>query len=343
MSERDGRILWIDVCKGLGIICVVLGHSLNGTVLQHLIYTFHMPLFFFLSGFLHRVQPDPGGYAKRKAIHLLIPYVSFMLLLCPLAYLGALHHPEKWSGLTKTFLWGGGHMEGRYGVLWFFTCLYMTQQAGNYLLVRLQSGTVALAGLLSLVSAYLLAALAPHFSLPLNAHVVLAALPFLLIGHWYRKSQWQRLFELIAIAGAALTAWLVYLHFPVDYDMKSGNYGIPGLSFVLGLSCILAVIALSRGIARVAGLTVALASIGASSMGIMVIHKVVLSSGPVSRLTNGWVAFLAALAVSYVSTLLLARFSITRALLLGSERDFQNLRRLSVVSRSRRATEVDAV
>ncbi|MBX6362204.1 MAG: acyltransferase family protein [Acidobacterium ailaaui] len=327
MSERDGRILWVDICKGLGIICVVLGHAMDGTALQRFIYTFHMPLFFFLSGFLHRAQPSYGVYAKRKAIHLLLPYVAFMLLLCPLAYISALHHPEKWGALTKTFLWGGGQMEGRYGVLWFFTCLYITQQIANYLLVRFRQGVMIMAGLVSLAGAYLVAWLAPHFTLPFNAHVVLGALPLLLAGYLYRKSRRQHVFELLAMPGFLLTIWLVRLRVPVSYDMKSGNYGVPGLSLVLALSCILAVIALSRFITRTAAGTALFASIGASSMGIMVIHKVVLSTGPVSRLMakSGWAAFLVALLASWILTLLLARFSFTRAFLLGSERDFQRI------------------
>lgn len=342
MSERDGRILWVDVCKGLGITCVVLGHSIDGTALQRFIYTFHMPLFFFLSGFLHRPQPDYGLFAKRKAIHLLLPYVTFMLLLCPLAYISAFHHPEKWGALTKTFLWGGGQMEGRYGVLWFFTCLYLTQQIANYLLVRFRPGMVLVAGLVSLTGAYLLTDLAPHFTLPLNAHVVLGALPLLLAGYLYRKSSHQRLLELLAIPGLILTVWLVRLHVPISYDMKSGNYGVPGLSLVLGLSCILVVIALSRIITRTAALTMVFASVGASSMGIMVIHKVVLSMGLVSRLTkNGWAAFLVALISSWIVTLLLARFSVTRAFLLGSERDFQRLWAPSSVQ-PKPVTEADA-
>lgn len=232
MSERDGRILWVDICKGLGIICVVLGHSIDGTALQRFIYTFHMPLFFFLSGFLHRAQPSYGVYAKRKAIHLLLPYVAFMLLLCPLAYISALHHPEKWGALTKTFLWGGGQMEGRYGVLWFFTCLYITQQIANYLLVRFRQGVMITAGLVSLTGAYLVAGLAPHFTLPFNAHVVLGALPLLLAGYLYRKTRRQHVFQLLAMPGFLLTIWLVRLRVPVSYDMKSGNYGVPGLSCI---------------------------------------------------------------------------------------------------------------
>lgn len=46
----------IDKIKGIGIIAVVLGHLLLGSVsdnfLRYVIYSFHMPLFFFISGWL---------------------------------------------------------------------------------------------------------------------------------------------------------------------------------------------------------------------------------------------------------------------------------------------------
>jgi fucose 4-O-acetylase-like acetyltransferase len=48
---------WIDVGKGIGILCVVVGHAItylnheNATfivsTIRNLIYSFHMPLFFF--------------------------------------------------------------------------------------------------------------------------------------------------------------------------------------------------------------------------------------------------------------------------------------------------------
>jgi len=59
----ENRIGWIDVVKGIGIILVVLGHDLRGLATSRIlspagaaettdrwIYSFHMPLFFFLSG-----------------------------------------------------------------------------------------------------------------------------------------------------------------------------------------------------------------------------------------------------------------------------------------------------
>ena len=46
----------IDALKGLLIICVIIGHalygSLNDNILRYVIYTFHMPVFLFMSGYL---------------------------------------------------------------------------------------------------------------------------------------------------------------------------------------------------------------------------------------------------------------------------------------------------
>ena len=52
------RLDWIDIAKGIGIILVVLGHTLVPQVretgfagfLWIFIYNFHMPLFFFYRG-----------------------------------------------------------------------------------------------------------------------------------------------------------------------------------------------------------------------------------------------------------------------------------------------------
>ena len=51
------RDLTIDISKCLGIFLVVLGHCLHNDSAAHdVIYLFHMPLFFFLSGFFFREQ-----------------------------------------------------------------------------------------------------------------------------------------------------------------------------------------------------------------------------------------------------------------------------------------------
>src|SRR3954451_22012656 len=77
------RIEWIDRARGIGIILVVVGHALlstsTGAFARDMIYAFHMPLFFFLSGLLAgRSQRDDLGHrAARLARTLLVPFAFF--------------------------------------------------------------------------------------------------------------------------------------------------------------------------------------------------------------------------------------------------------------------------
>ena len=52
----NGRIRWVDIAKGIGIFLVVLGHCQITENVLTLITTFHMPLFFFLAGYVFRPE-----------------------------------------------------------------------------------------------------------------------------------------------------------------------------------------------------------------------------------------------------------------------------------------------
>lgn len=51
-NTLESRADWIDVLKGIGIILVVIGHVNTKGFLVQWLYTFHMPLFFALSGYI---------------------------------------------------------------------------------------------------------------------------------------------------------------------------------------------------------------------------------------------------------------------------------------------------
>ena len=91
------RLDWIDIAKGIGIILVVLGHTLVPQVretgfagfLWIFIYNFHMPLFFFLSGYLfEKGLPDytnKGKFTLGKLQYLMLPYFD-ILNICIFIY-----------------------------------------------------------------------------------------------------------------------------------------------------------------------------------------------------------------------------------------------------------------
>jgi fucose 4-O-acetylase-like acetyltransferase len=94
-SRLPGRESWIDIAKGWGILLVVLGHALRGLQNVQLlpssgwshawdawIYSFHMPLFFLLSGFFMEkaVQRPLDRALKDRAKTLLWPYLVWSVL-----------------------------------------------------------------------------------------------------------------------------------------------------------------------------------------------------------------------------------------------------------------------
>lgn len=102
------RLDWLDVAKGIAIILVVAGHVTSNYVtgepeavspafhtLHWFIYSFHMPLFLVISGFLFRssLKKDAKKTAVSKLIAYGVPYLVFSVLYWAVkAAAGALVH-----------------------------------------------------------------------------------------------------------------------------------------------------------------------------------------------------------------------------------------------------------
>lgn len=90
MKERAYEI---DIMKGIGILLVILGHCMPdfpvniredslSMGLRDFIYTFHMPMFFFCSGFVFGLIPSKpiGESIKGRFNRLIVPYFAFSLV-----------------------------------------------------------------------------------------------------------------------------------------------------------------------------------------------------------------------------------------------------------------------
>lgn len=83
MNFND-RIHWIDVLKGIGIFLVIMGHTFKENSVFYWVYSFHMPLFFLISGYL--IEPKSEIRKRRefflkKCKSLLLPFFVFRVLL----------------------------------------------------------------------------------------------------------------------------------------------------------------------------------------------------------------------------------------------------------------------
>lgn len=104
------RVAWVCYGKGIGIFLVVLGHTIGGLQACHIadsivtfeylnrwIYSFHMPLFFFLSGMFAETQVhrDDFAFLKAKSASLIYPYLiwSSITLLLGSFFSKHMNHP----------------------------------------------------------------------------------------------------------------------------------------------------------------------------------------------------------------------------------------------------------
>ena len=84
MKIATTRIAWVDALKGFAILMVVLGHILqrfysDDTLAVRFIYSFHVPLFMFLSGYVS-YKIFAWNSLEKRFWQLIVPFFSAIVL-----------------------------------------------------------------------------------------------------------------------------------------------------------------------------------------------------------------------------------------------------------------------
>lgn len=124
------RIDWIDITKGIGIFLVMLGHTGLPEVFRAWIYSFHMPMFFLISGYLFKIRTQKECI-KRSINLLIIPYLAYSMLFILIDFILFNNSHEVLNGLVNTFIG-----KGSFSVLWFFIALFWVEIFFNYIMKR---------------------------------------------------------------------------------------------------------------------------------------------------------------------------------------------------------------
>lgn len=273
-APGGGRLEWIDVARGIGIIAVVAGHVWTRGPLRDAVYSFHMPLFFLLSGLLSRPQPS-ARFALRQLGSQMRPYAAFLILLVVADQIiepirG--HRPifDQWPQDIVPVLLGGSWLRGPYTIFWFAPCLMMARIVFNALLVRWPDPLDRRWALVlppTLLLAYGVGMVTQASVLGLLT--VPMALVLLWIGAAWRRAPWRRWMwlPLGALSLAGLTGLLPTM------NLKAADYGLPLLSVASAVATSLLLFRLSVRLAPFGGW---LAAIGRASLVIMYLHVAVI-------------------------------------------------------------------
>ncbi|MBR6722834.1 acyltransferase [bacterium] len=139
--EKSKRLFYIEILQAFGILCVFLGHALRiyhdggwyfhktqtilaFDIIDKFIYSFHMPLFMFLSGFLFYLNKDKiqnaWEYVLKRVKRLLLPFylAGFLYVLPMICFINPLDKSIGFyytSFLTLDYTWH----------LWFLIDLFI--------------------------------------------------------------------------------------------------------------------------------------------------------------------------------------------------------------------------
>lgn len=220
------RIEWIDLAKGIGMILVMLGHAKMPSYLVKFIYSFHMPLFFFLSGCVFSDKDiTTGKFIIKKFKTLIIPYVFFSIVYIVLEI--GMEYFNK--SLNLSFVLNEFKLyfiNTREHAIWFLPCLFFVEvffflickvSRKNYIFIC--CATVVLLTFGIVYKKFI------GTNLPYNLNLVLIAFPFFALGYLLKKIKFYQ--ERLAFNFLSLVIIIVLLIFNIITDYFNIRYFEP--------------------------------------------------------------------------------------------------------------------
>lgn len=179
-----------DIMKGIGIIAVIIGHSAIHNEFRNLIFTWHMPMFFMISGYFYK-NYSFGIFLKKNLKSLIIPYLFTSITLCILTiiytYIGQQATSSNINIINSIWaiIYGAGSTElpngGIYfiGAIWFLQALFWCRISFNIVYNNFHKKYIIILFFISTISTFV----AQHIFIPTNILQGLSALIFFTVGY----------------------------------------------------------------------------------------------------------------------------------------------------------------
>jgi len=261
------RINFIDIARGIGILLVVMGHNdlvALSPSMHKFIFSFHMPLFFFLSGYFLNSTTDFWTFVKKRYNGLLKPFffAIFIIYFFSISF-DKMNFANALTRIFKSMYGTGSYIE--WIQLWFLPHLFVVSIYA-YLFYKLVSPINSrwirwgiLLFSLFIGTLYLKIFFPFHltllgesyelFGLPYSLDLVLLSGFFFILGKESRGLPVDGLYGniiFLLVTGAALVVMNIFL--PPAVDLNNRVYDSFLVSTVEAVAGILFILALSRQI-----------------------------------------------------------------------------------------------
>jgi len=155
MKEVKKRILWVDIAKALTILSVPISHTLEiEMMLRTMLFSFHMPLFFILSGFTTKLATDWKTFRarlKKNFLHLIVPaFIVLVIFAIAISFTDSMVEfgakdgfssilPNLKLVFSKFFLNLYPEGFGNAAAVWFLVALFFAKTIMDFINVTLKS------------------------------------------------------------------------------------------------------------------------------------------------------------------------------------------------------------
>lgn len=189
---NNNRIYWLDYAKVIGIFLVVYGHGGLCGDLRNYVFSFHMPMFFLISGMLYKPL-SLGETIKKNWSGLMIPYLLLNLICYVPLFVISLWHgnltwESVWHNWGATLLGLGYECNGFVPIstpCWFIYALFIAKVIMS-LCTRGNKASIVLLAMASLFLSVVLQMLNWDTWIPVDS--ALLAIPFLCIGFLLKET-----------------------------------------------------------------------------------------------------------------------------------------------------------
>lgn len=259
----------IDIVKGIGIILVVLGHTALPKSLLNIIYSFHMPLFFFISGYLYskeKYSTDIMVVFKSKFNTLLWPFFTFSIFAIILNYIFVQHNMSFVLFELKDTILGIHNINGP---LWFLTALFMVEiifsQTNRY---KNYDFIILLIVIIGFINAFYF-----QFRIIYNIDIALIGILYFYIGYKVRDFNLLNISLKIKMSLLILLSFLlVVFSYKTEFNMMYHIYGDIYNFIIASFSGIALVLIISKIIDKFNYMKKILIWLGVNSLIILATH-----------------------------------------------------------------------
>ena len=288
----DKRITFIDVARGFAMVLIVFGHTIVyskhcGSVYT-LLYSFHVALFFIISGYTYKPVGSLKRFLKKKFERIMIPYFIWnVIFLCPYIVLGQSLDMKSSSGSSfnvytqiVNIIYGNGNNFAlkQNSSLWFLPALFSMELIFCFLEKNVHLYQSKYRDLLIVIAqlgiGYISLDFLSNCYLPWGINTVLQFGIFFSIGYYLNQYQvinrikMPLLFNTIMLMVGFFSCFCNYKRVSaIDYSY--GNYILAILS---GVSLSLFVLRICYKIDK----SKIFEYIGKNTMGILIFHKLIV-------------------------------------------------------------------